>query len=239
MTAAGFGVLATESVVLHLCEGQPPAAKVRVDALASLATEPGVIGAALAATIVEILTLGGRQVSGGRLVRAQSAGQPMQLTTPNGERIGTASGASGELIAAWRASQAAEVVAASSIAPTSALIRLLLPVVSAIVRLPGVASFAVGRMARIPMRAQARPRPHSWAHARVEWSSGEMREGWLRLGDAMDFTVAATSEVVLRLARGEGRPGAYTPGALFGPSLALAAGGEFVDGERPPQSAAG
>jgi short subunit dehydrogenase-like uncharacterized protein len=32
VTGAGFGVLATESVVLQLCEGQPPAARVRVDA---------------------------------------------------------------------------------------------------------------------------------------------------------------------------------------------------------------
>jgi short subunit dehydrogenase-like uncharacterized protein len=39
---------------------------------------------------------------------------------------------------------------------------------------------------------------------------------------------AATAEVAQRLARGEGRPGAFTPAALFGPELALAAGGEFV-----------
>jgi hypothetical protein len=43
----------------------------------------------------------------------------------------------------------------------------------------------------------------------------------------MDFTVAAAAEVAARLARGEGRPGAYTPGALFGPDLAEAAGGAF------------
>ncbi len=228
VTAAGFGVLATESVLLRLCEGQPPAVRARVDAMASVATEAGVIGSALAATIVESAALGGRQVRRGRLVPAPAAGEPVQLTTPDGEVIGTASGASGELIAAWRASRADSVVAASSLLPTSALVRFVLPVVSALVRLPGVGGFAVRRLARLPLRAQDRPRPFSWAHARAEWPHGEVREGWLRMGDAMDFTAGAVSEVARRLARGEGQPGAYTPGALFGPDLAVQAGGQFI-----------
>ena len=228
VTAAGFGVLATESVLLKLCEGRPPAARVRVDAMASVATEPGVVGSALAATIVGILSFGGREVRRGRLVRSESAAHPAQLTTPDGEVIGTAGGASGELIAAWRASQAGAVVAASSIAPTNPIVRFVLPAVSAISRVPGVSRFAVSRLARIPTRAQDRPRFFSWARARAEWSSGEVREGWLRVGDAMDFTVGVAAEVARRLATGQGRPGAYTPGALFGPELALAVGGAFV-----------
>jgi hypothetical protein len=44
----------------------------------------------------------------------------------------------------------------------------------------------------------------------------------------MDFTARVATEVALRLARGQGRPGAFTPGALFGPELAGAAGGEFL-----------
>ena len=78
------------------------------------------------------------------------------------------------------------------------------------------------------MQAQDRPRRHSWAHARAEWSSGTLREGWLRVGDGMDFTVGVIVEVTHRLHKGEGRPGAYTPGALFGPALAEAAGGTFM-----------
>jgi hypothetical protein len=66
------------------------------------------------------------------------------------------------------------------------------------------------------------------AHARVEWATGATRDGWLRAGDASDFTAAVTAEVARRLARGEGRLGAYTPGALFGPSLATDCGGRFV-----------
>ena len=78
------------------------------------------------------------------------------------------------------------------------------------------------------MKAQARPRPDSWAHTRVQWPNGESREGWLRAGEAMEFTVNVATQVVSRLARGEGRSGAFTPGALFGPELAESAGGEFI-----------
>jgi len=72
------------------------------------------------------------------------------------------------------------------------------------------------------------PREFSWGHARVEWNDGTSREGWLRLGDAQHFTEAATAEVARRLLEGRAEPGAYTPGALFGPSLASDVGAEFV-----------
>ena len=228
VSGAGFGVLATESVVLKLCEDRPTPKKVRVDAMASLDIEPGVIGAALAATIAEVISFGGRQVRHGRLVRSRSASDAARLTTPDGEPIGTASGASAELLAAWRASDAEFVVAASSLAPTGIGARLVLPAVSALFRIPGFSAFAVSKIARIPMKAQARPRPDSWARARVQWPGGETREGWLRAGEAMEFTVAVAAQVVSRVARGEAKPGAFTPGALFGPQLAEDAGGEFL-----------
>ena len=44
----------------------------------------------------------------------------------------------------------------------------------------------------------------------------------------MTFTTEVLVEVAARLAAGAGRPGAYTPGALFGAALAEAAGATFV-----------
>jgi short subunit dehydrogenase-like uncharacterized protein len=228
VTGAGFGVLATESVVLRLCHGRTRPAMVRVDALASVALEAGVLGPALAATIVGLLAFGGREVRHGRLVRARSAAHPVRLTTPDGEVRGTAGGANGELLAAWWASDADAVVAASTAAPSCAVVRLVLPVAEALCRIPAVGRLAVGGIARIPLRAQALPRPSSWAHARAEWPDGTVREGWLRVGDGMAFTAAVAAEVAQRLRRGEARPGAHTPGALFGPALAEALGGEFI-----------
>ncbi|MBB2744256.1 UNVERIFIED_ORG: short subunit dehydrogenase-like uncharacterized protein [Microbispora rosea subsp. rosea] len=46
----------------------------------------------------------------------------------------------------------------------------------------------------------------------------------------MDDTAEIAAETAVRLARGAGEPGAYTPAAAFGPDLATAAGGVFILG---------
>lgn len=68
---------------------------------------------------------------------------------------------------------------------------------------------------------------------------GTTAEGWLRLPEAQTTTVAVCAETARRLARGEGRPGAHTPAALFGPDLVTSTGGEFVDGQPLGTSYAG
>lgn len=228
VTGAGFGVLATESVVLQLCQGQPAAARVRVDALASVALEAGVVGPALAGTIVDSLAAGGGRVRAGRVVPAQPAGDLERLTTPDGVSFSSVSAPTGELVAAWRASGASEVVAGSGLLPSGRAVRAVLPALTVLTRAPAVRRLATAGLARVPLKTQDRPQEFSWAHARVEWDDGRVREGWLRTGDGTDFTADVTAEVTRRLVLGEGRPGAYTPGALFGPTLAVAAGGEFV-----------
>jgi hypothetical protein len=99
---------------------------------------------------------------------------------------------------------------------------------SLLMRSPSLRRFTIGRVARIPLPQRERPAEFSWGHARVEWDDGTARDGWLRLGDAQDFTVAATAEVARRLAGQLGKPGAYTPAALFGASLATDLGAEFL-----------
>lgn len=225
---AGFGVLATESILLALLEGASTPARVRVDALAAVAGEAGRIGTALAGSILGEASAGGREVVDGKLQRRPVGGGAERLTTPDGDEVVTSSVPTGDLLAAWRASGAATVVSASSMVPSGRAVRLAFPVASVLLRLPGLTRFAVGRLARVRMTATPMPRPHSWARAQVEWPSGTVREGWLRAPDGMEFTVAVATEVALRLARGEGTPGAGTPGALFGPGLAVAAGGELL-----------
>ena len=78
------------------------------------------------------------------------------------------------------------------------------------------------------MKAAPQPREHSWGHARLEWPDGAVREGWLRVGEAQVFTGAVPAEVARRLLAGEGKPGAFTPAALFGPDLAESCGGEYL-----------
>lgn len=100
--------------------------------------------------------------------------------------------------------------------------------VAALLSLPPLRSAAKRRLARVQVSPQERTREFSWAHARVQGRDGSTREGWLRVGEAMAFTVAVAVEVTARLSRKEARPGAYTPGKLFGPELAEKAGAQFI-----------
>lgn len=239
VTGAGFGVAATESVVLKLCEDRPSVVRVRVDALPVIAGS-GTIGPAVAASVVDSLTAGGRRYGHGRLVRARLGGDVERLALPDGSTVVTLGAPSGELEAAHRASGAPFVVAASSELPNGRAIRAVLPAVAALVARPALRDAATRRLARVHVGSPTSRRDVTWAHARVESADGHTREGWLRVGaDGMAFTTAVAAEVAIRLARGDGAPGAYTPGSLFGPELAESAGGEFVLGAETPAGAAG
>jgi NADPH:quinone reductase-like Zn-dependent oxidoreductase/short subunit dehydrogenase-like uncharacterized protein len=242
VTGAGFGVTATESVVATLCADRPAPRSVRVDMVPSLEVEAGLVGDALAATILTGLpgVDGGRRYEGrryenGHLVPARIGGEATQLTLPDGSTVTTASIPLGELLAAQRASAAPSVVAASSEAPAGPLVRPILPVALSLLAIPPVRAFAIRRLAAVRMKARPRPRENSWGHACVEWADGTRRDGWLRVGDAQEFTGAVPAEIARRLLAGEGRAGAFTPAALFGPSLAEACGGEYlIDDEADP-----
>ncbi|EOD69981.1 hypothetical protein [Amycolatopsis vancoresmycina] len=217
VTGAGFGVLATEAVVAKLCEGRDTPSRVQVDALASVATEEGAVGVALAASIVDAMTA----------VSARGA-KPRTLVLPDGETAKVAGIPSGELIAAQRASGASDVTVFSGLAPTAPVVRALLPLLGRVVSIPAVRRFAVQRLAAVRTKAAPRPRTHTWGHAVVTWPDGSAREGWLRADEAMDFTAAVVAETAARLARGEGKPGAHTPASALGAEVAEAAGGTFL-----------
>jgi len=239
VTGAGFGVTATESVVVTLCEGRPAPHHVRVDAVPSLAVEAGVIGEALAATILDGLPdveggrrYQGRRYKGGRLVSARIGGDVEHLTLPDGSRVATASMPLGELVAAQRAGGAPSVVVASSEAPSSPALAALMPLLTAPLASSTVRRFAKSRLARVQLKAREQPREHSWAHARLQWVDGSTQEGWLRVGEAQHFTNSVPAEVAQRLLAGQGNPGVHTPAALFGPTLAEACGGHYIIDEQ-------
>lgn len=235
VTGAGFGVTATESVVVKLCEGRPAPRRVRVDMVPSLILEAGAVGDALAGTILEGLPgvegggrFQGRRYRDGRLVADKLAGRPIRLVLPDGSTVTTVSMPLGELMAAQRASGAPDVVSASSEAPSSPVIRAVLPAVTALLNIGAVRAFARRRLAAVRFKAAPKPREHSWGHAVVEWADGSGSEGWLRVGEAQAWTGAVPAEVVRRLLDGQGEPGAYTPATLFGPTLAESCGGEYL-----------
>jgi short subunit dehydrogenase-like uncharacterized protein len=234
VTGAGFGVTATESVVVKLCQGRSAPEWVRVDMVPSLAAEEGVVGEALAGTILDgIPGVGGggrfqgRSYRDGRLVPARLGGDATRLTLPDRTTVTTATMPLGELLAAQRASGAPNVDSASSEAPSGPVVRAVLPLATVLLAIGPVREFAKRRLAKVKVKARPEPREHSWGHAVLQWADGTTSEGWLRVGEAQAWTGAVPAEVVRRLLAGAGRPGAYTPAALFGPSLAEACGGEY------------
>lgn len=231
VTGAGYGFVGTESIVRKLCEGRPPPARVRVDAVPIITDDGSTVGEALAATLVDTLAAGGYRYDEGKLVRTPAGSHAESLTLPEGARVITGSVPTGDLEAARRASGAPSVIAGSSEIPITPLSRLVLPMLSALMRWRPVRNWAVRRLAPVRVSLPRHERRASWGHARVEWSDGTVREGWLRAGEGMVFTASVAAEVVARLARQEGKPGAWTPGALFGVELATAAGAELtIDG---------
>lgn len=228
VTGAGFGVVATEAVVAKLREGRSTPNRVRVDAVVSTAITAGVLGTALAASLVDALTTGGRRYENGRLVRSRFGANPQRLTFPDRESATSAGVASGELLAAHNASGAPFVTATSALAPTAPLMRAVLPPLSRLLSIPALRRLAVDRLARVRAKPAPPPRQHSWGHAVIEWTDGTRQEGWLRAADGMEFTTDVTATVTALLASGEGKPGAWTPAAALGADLATAAGGTFI-----------
>jgi hypothetical protein len=221
---AGWGVFGTESVVLKLCEGRPPAAKVRVDNVAAIEAS-GALGSTLAQTIVEGIRYGGRRYVGGKLKRALAGDDQEDISLPDGSTAVTRLIASGELEAARRASRASDVVAGFPGVP-GGLLRFAIPAIASLLSIPAVRRFATARMAKlVPPASKTKV---SWARARVEWPDGLVRVGWLRAGDGYAFLAQVSAGVAQRLLDGEGQPGCFTPGALFGTQLAIDAGGTFV-----------
>lgn len=106
--------------------------------------------------------------------------------------------------------------------------RAALPLLRKLLSVPTLRRLAVRRLARTQVKAAKRLRQYAWGHAVLSWPDGTSREGGLRAGDGMDYTVDVAAEAAVRLAGGEGKPGAYTPVAVLGPGLATAAGGTCV-----------
>lgn len=232
VTGAGFGVLGTESATLRVCDGQPAPARVRVDALAAIGSS-GAVGTAVAESLVDVLAGGGFSYRSGRLTRGAIGGDVERFELPDGRTVATAGAPLAELVAAQRGSGAPEVVAASNELPSGRVARLVLPLVAALVRVPVFRRATVRALAGIEVKEDQSGRElTTFARARATWADGSTRVAWLRAGDGMGFTAAVAAEVADRLVSGDGRPGAYTPGALFGAELAERAGGSFLIEDR-------
>ena len=226
---AGFGVLATEALVVRLCAGRPAPTRVQIDALSSYAPDDGVMGEALAVTSVDVMSTGGRAYREGRLTPVPLGSNLRKHALPDGTAVKSAAVPSGELFAARQASKAQTIDFTSALAPTSPLIRPALPLLSRLLKIPSMRRTMINSLAASKTRRAPRPRPHSWGHAVIDWADGTRRESWLRADDAMDYTADVLAAVVGAFRDGTAPRGAYTPAAALGPRLATDAGAAFLD----------
>ena len=146
-------MLACEAVVAKLSQDRPTPSTVRVDALASVELEAGVMGQALATSIIEALPLGGSRYKDGRLVKARLGGDPQHITLPDGEAATVGGVPTGDLHAAWIASGAPAVTATSSEIPAALPVRaIVLTVAGALMSIGPVRRFAARGLAATKLK---------------------------------------------------------------------------------------
>lgn len=224
VTGAGFGVLATEALVTELVSGQPAAAR------ATVAAMPAVdgLGSAVLSSVIDAVAYGGRRYREGHLVRTRLGAEHAWIPLPDLPAIRALAVPTGELGAAQRASGAGDVVAFSSEVPSGRAVRATLPVLSALLAARPIRAGVQRLVNRARLTPPTTPGEVSWAYARLEWSDGAHREAWLRTGEGYSFTARVAAYTAARLSSGQGGPGAFTPGALFGADLAREAGAQII-----------
>jgi short subunit dehydrogenase-like uncharacterized protein len=224
VTAAGFGVLATEALVIELVTGRPSAAR------ATVAAMPAVdgLGSAVLSSVIDAVAYGGRRYLDGHLVRTRLGAEHAWIPLPDLPAIQGLAVPTGELEAARRASGADDVVAFSSEVPSGRTVRAVLPVLSALLAARPIRAGAQRLVNRVRLTPPVKPGDTSWAYARLEWRDGTHREAWLRTGEGYGFTARVAAHTATRISEGHALPGAFTPGALFGADLARDAGAQII-----------
>ena len=224
VTGAGFGVLATEALTIALRGEREAAVKAEVAALPAVEG----LGSAVLSSSVDVLAYGGRRYQGGQLVRKRIGGDHIRIDVPTGGTRQAVGVPIGELEAARRASGAGEVVAYSSEVPGGRIARALLPVMSVLLSVNVFRRALLRLVERLRIVPPVSPGGESWAYARLEWADGTGAEAWLRTGEGYAFTGEVAASVVEELRGGAVSAGAFTPGALLGPTLAIRAGAEIL-----------
>jgi short subunit dehydrogenase-like uncharacterized protein len=224
VTGAGFGVLATEALVIELRSGH------REPARAMVAAVPAVqeLGSSVLASAVDVIAYGGRRYRDGQLVRCRLGAHHERVPIPDAAPREALAVPTGELEAARRASDAGDVIAYSSEVPSGRAVRTLMPVVSALLGVGPIRATAQRLIARMRLTPPLKVGDVSWAYARLDWADGTRREAWLRAGEGYAFTARVAALTAGRLGEESTPRGAFTPGALFGADLARQAGGEIV-----------
>jgi short subunit dehydrogenase-like uncharacterized protein len=208
---AGFGVAAGECLAAHAARRLPSATELYVGIHASNAySSLGALRSAL-----EVVSKGGAGMSGGRLVREPVARNSFDARI-DGRALHFVSMPLAEAVAAGRTTGVPTVRAGMHVPRVGALMPLLAPFLPWLARrriVNRVLSWIAGRR-----RGDGGP-CRSWAWARAVDGTRSV-SSLLELGEGYSFAADAMVRAAERLAAAP-RPGAFTPGAAFGPDFVL------------------
>jgi short subunit dehydrogenase-like uncharacterized protein len=227
VTGAGFGVVATEALVLALRGDRLPARSARVVAMPGMTAR----GRNVAASAVEVLTAGGRAYRGGVLEAIRPGSAYWRIPTPSGNSVGGIGVAVGDLESARRASGADDVDAFSTEVPANAVVRAALPALAKAARFGPVRralEYGVALTDSPGPVADQHQDYISLSYAQLGWANGESRAGWLQMGDGYAFSGKVAAAVVRAQLAGAVPPGTHTPATVLGPELAFEAGAKLV-----------
>jgi short subunit dehydrogenase-like uncharacterized protein len=221
LTGAGFGVVATEALVVALRGDRPPAHSARVAAMPGMTSR----GRNVAASAVEVLAAGGRAYRGGTLTTTRPGATFWRIPTPRGTTMGGIGVAVGDLESAQRASGAYDVDAFTTEVGANAVLRAVLPALAKAARFAPVRStleYGV-TLTNSPGPAADDDEYVSLSYGQLDWANGETRAGWLQMGDGYAFSGKVAAGAVRAQLTGTVPPGAHTPAAVLGPELAYQA----------------
>ncbi len=160
VTGAGFGVLATEALVVALRADRMPAVRARVAAMPAVEA----LGPAVLASSVDAIATGGWRYRDGHLVRTRLGSDVERFPLPDGRAVNAIGVPTGEVEAAQRASGAGDVIAYCSEVPSGRIIRALLPAVSAILSRERIRIGLQRLISRLRLTPPATSGDSSWAY---------------------------------------------------------------------------
>jgi short subunit dehydrogenase-like uncharacterized protein len=226
VVGVGFGIVAGDCIVAHVASRVAAPTSLRL----SVAPASGFSSAAVAASTVAALRLGGRRVADGTMIARPLADRRWRERLPDGSELAFAAAPLAELAAALRTTQAADIMAGTPMqAPTAAIVRLVSPLLQQALRVGSIqrlaarsTGHAAGDVAPLPAACISRV----WAHASN--ARGDAAGAVLETGEAYGFAARAAIAAVEAMAGAGLRPGVHTPSRAFGADFLAAVGGVTI-----------
>jgi short subunit dehydrogenase-like uncharacterized protein len=227
LPGVGFGTVATNFLAKAVA-GQLAGATHLEVAVAAYNTSAS---SGATSTVLEVIGRGGYIYDSGQLKPYRLGKGVKKLAFPDEEKTFMPA-PSGDLVAAHQVTGIANVKVYTPF-NSSALTRLVLPVVQRLLKFKAVRKLAVGLASRQRGKANLTEQPpelkHSYAWAWASNDRGEKAESWLELGEGYQFTAMSSVKAVRKILEG-GLAGVLFPAQAFEANfLTELAGVRFLD----------